>query len=468
MARDDSTATPETVQEPDAADVARCLEVLRAVVRLPGDHPVRRTVEDAASHVHRESKKRRRRERDVASRQADRAVMGALVNARSEVAGVRSLAAATESGPQELHRTRHCYGCKGRYTRVHPFYLSLCPECARFHEDKRMQRASLHGRRALITGGRVKVGFQLALKLLRDGAHVHVLTRYPRDGARRYAQEPDFEQWRDRLVLHGIDLRFLPGVLAFTEHLLATEPHLDILVNNAAQTLRSSAEHDTALHQREQELARTLPAPALGCVSEPSLELARHARVPALTEGVLAPDRFTAFLQERADGNLEDSRPSNSWVLRLDEVPPLELLEVQCVNAMAPFLLNSRLKPLLLRSPWADRYIINVSAAEGQFQREGKTVFHPHTNMAKAALNMMTRTSAADYARDGIFMNSVDTGWFSNENPQEKLERMQSQGFQPPLDSVDGAARLYDPIVQGLRGQPIHGLFIRDYRSAPW
>jgi NAD(P)-dependent dehydrogenase (short-subunit alcohol dehydrogenase family) len=425
-------------------------------------------VEDAASHVHRESKKRRRREREVASRQADRAVMKTLAGARSEVAGVRSLAASTEPATQELHRTRHCYGCKGRYTQVHPFYLSLCPECARFHEDKRTQRASLEGRRALITGGRVKVGFQLALKLLRDGAHVHVLTRYPRDAARRYAQEADFEQWRDRLVLHGLDLRFLPGVFAFTEHLLASEPHLDILVNNAAQTLRPAAEHDTALHQREQELARTLPASALDCVRELPSGLAHPTRTLMLSEGALAPERLTAFLQERADGNLEDPRPSNSWVLRLDEVPPVELLEVHCVNAMAPFLLNSQLKPLLLRSPWPDRYIVNVSAAEGQFHREGKTVFHPHTNMAKAALNMMTRTSAADYARDGIYMNSVDTGWFSNENPQEKRERMEAGGFLPPLDSVDGAARLYDPIVQGLRGQPVHGLFIRDYRNSPW
>ncbi|WP_224240145.1 SDR family NAD(P)-dependent oxidoreductase [Hyalangium gracile] len=456
------------IQEPTEADVARCLAVLRAIVKLPADHPTRCAVEDAASHVHRESKKRRRRQRDVASRQADRSLMETLASARSEVAGVRSLSASVEPSTQELLRTRHCYGCKGRYTRLHPFYLSLCPECARFHEDKRTQRVSLEGRRALITGGRVKVGFQLALKLLRDGAHVHVLSRYPRDAARRYAQEPDFEQWRERLVLHGLDLRFLPGVVAFTEHLLATESHLDILVNNAAQTLRSTAEQDTALHQREQELARTLPAAALGRVRELPSEVARHSRLLALPEGALAPEPLGAFLKERADGNLEDPRPSNSWVLRLDEVPPVELLEVQCVNAMAPFLLNSRLKPLLLRSPWADRYIVNVSAAEGQFQREGKTVFHPHTNMAKAALNMMTRTSAADYARDGIYMNSVDTGWFTNENPHEKRERMEAGGFTPPLDSVDGAARLYDPIVQGIRGQPVHGHFIKDYRSAPW
>jgi NAD(P)-dependent dehydrogenase (short-subunit alcohol dehydrogenase family) len=142
---------------------------------------------------------------------------------------------------------------------------------------------------------------------------------------------------------------------------------------------------------------------------------------------------------------------------------------VQLVNTVAPFLLNGHLKPLLLRSPHPDRHIVNVSAVEGQFSRgEGKTAFHPHTNMAKAALNMMTRTSAADYARDGIYMNSVDPGWFSNENPEDKRLRMEAEGFSAPLDSVDGAARVYDPIVRGVQGQPVSGQFLKNYRSVPW
>jgi NAD(P)-dependent dehydrogenase (short-subunit alcohol dehydrogenase family) len=144
---------------------------------------------------------------------------------------------------------------------------------------------------------------------------------------------------------------------------------------------------------------------------------------------------------------------------------------VQLVNAVAPFLLNSQLKPLLLRSPFERRFIINVSAMEGQFGRASKTEFHPHTNMAKAALNMMTRTAAADYARDGIYMNSVDTGWITDENPLDrKLHAQQARGFYTPLDAIDGMARLYDPIVQGLAdpAEPLHGHFLKDFVPHPW
>jgi NAD(P)-dependent dehydrogenase (short-subunit alcohol dehydrogenase family) len=166
-----------------------------------------------------------------------------------------------------------------------------------------------------------------------------------------------------------------------------------------------------------------------------------------------------------------DTRPINSWSLKLDQVSTIELLEVQLVNAIAPFLLNSKLKPLMLRSRFERRFIINVSAMEGQFNRESKTPFHPHTNMAKAALNMMTRTSASDYAEDNIFMNSVDTGWITDENPYPKKMHLQyERGFYPPLDIIDGMARLYDPIVQGLKQveTPQFGYFLKDYFPHPW
>ncbi len=447
-------------------DILRCLAVLRAVELLPDEHPTRIRVEDAASRVHRRSKKRLRKLRDARKQRDDRALLARLSQARPESAGVRALAADTSPDASQLSGTRPCYICKRAYARLHPFYLSLCPECASDNELRRVQRVDLTGRVALVTGGRVKVGFQLALKLLRDGARVLLTSRYPRDAALRYAREPDFESWRHRLVIHGLDLRYLPGVRSFCEHLLGTEPHLDILVNNAAQTLRPAPELDAALLRREEELAQTLPAPTLALLGQ-----APHApRSQGLLAAgdALASSGLAALPRERPDGGLEDARASNSWVLRLDEVSAVEVVEVQLVNAIAPFLLNGQLRALLRRSPFADRYVLNVSAVEGQFQRERKTVFHPHTNMAKAALNMMTRTSAEDYARDGIFMNSVDTGWLTNENPEPKRERMAARGFETPLDCVDGAARVYDPIVQGVRGAPVHGLFLKDYRSAPW
>lgn len=510
MSKDDTV-------EPSAEDVARCLDVLRAVARLPDDHPVRQTVEQAATQVQRGMKKRLRRQRHRAVSEADRSTLRALKQARHEENGVRDFSAPREQdAPAHLTRARRCYVCKQDFTRLHPVYLSLCPECAALSEARRGQRVSLEGRRALVTGGRVKVGFHVALRLLRDGAHVHVTSRFPNDAALRFSREPDFAQWRERLVLHELDLRFPQRVLAFTEHLCATEPHLDILVNNAAQTVRLSPEQGAALLAHEHALARALEAPTLGLVHAlPGLAapdaMPLTAALPPEGGRVAAPlvdalpltaalpsahGEATAASPRSALGAPSATAPSasgaspsalslagvppqpldllpapeehNAWVKRLDEVPPVELLEAQLVNAIAPFLLNGRLKPLLLRSPFPDRYIVNVSAVEGQFERRGKTVFHPHTNMAKAALNMMTRTCADDYARDGIYMNSVDPGWVSNENPEDRRRRMEEDGFSPPLDGTDAAARVCEPILRGLQGHPVHGRFLKDFREAPW
>ena len=143
---------------------------------------------------------------------------------------------------------------------------------------------------------------------------------------------------------------------------------------------------------------------------------------------------------------------------------------MQLVNAIAPFILNARLKALMLVTPEHDKHIVNVSAMEGQFYRNSKTTRHPHTNMAKAALNMMTRTSATDYAQDGIHMNSVDTGWVTDEDPAEIAARKTAEHrFHPPLDIVDGAACITDPIINGRRtGHQVWGQFLKDYRPTDW
>jgi NAD(P)-dependent dehydrogenase (short-subunit alcohol dehydrogenase family) len=299
-----------------------------------------------------------------------------------------------------------------------------------------------------------------------------VVTRFPRDAARRFAAVPDADGWLDRLHIHGADLLDMTAVAGLLGTVHERFASLDILVNNAAQTIRRPAAYYREIQASE---SRPLTGAAARIdvtdTTAPAALPAASARALELPVSAAAGESLAAlFPAGRTDetGQPLDLRARNSWSLRLHEVDPAEWVEVHVVNAFAPFLLTSRLRGLLEASPWPDRYVVQVSAMEGSFSRENKTVRHPHTNMAKASLNMLTRTAADDYAASGIYMNSVDTGWVTDERPYPDKTARREAGFRPPLDVIDGAARVYDPIVRGVGGERVYGMFLKDYEPTGW
>lgn len=503
------------------AEIDNCIEILahlaeneQEFVALPREKQIEFV--RVAGQFARPDKEQRKQRRKAAREQKKKKIVSSEREARAAT-GIRKAREATifsaplqisdttESTKEQLvlNSLRNCYVCKAEFTQLHFFYDTMCPTCAELNYKKRFQTADLTGQVALITGSRLKIGYQATLMMLRSGATVIATTRFPKDSAIRYAKEEDFGEWGDRLHIYGLDLRHTPSVEIFCSHIEQTFDRLDILVNNAAQTVRRPPGFYAHLMPNEtkglnefsdnvqklmvnyhqctnklnafavpdQDSDSALPvtwhgkAPGIGL-----RESAQLSQIPYAYDNTLPTQ--SVFPKGELDVDLQqvDLRTTNSWRLKIGEIPTAEMIELQLVNSIAPFVLCNMLIPMMKKDNTGQKHVVNVSAMEGKFFRFKKGERHPHTNMAKAALNMLTHTSASELAKHGIFMNAVDTGWVTDEDPAQLSKLKQDvHDFQPPLDIVDGAARVCDPFFDGInKGEHWCGKFLKDYFPIDW
>jgi len=358
----------------------------------------------------------------------------------------------------EIKSFKNCYSCNSSYNKIHSFYHRLCPKCANINFRKRSVELNLSNRNIILTGGRVKVGFATALKLLRCNANLTVTTRFPAIALNTFQNEKDYSKWKDNLIIYGLDLRIIKEVEKFINYYKNNNDSLDILINNAAQTIKYDKEYYTPLENFESKLL--LENNNSKIVNKKVLESQLIEKRSVLLSDQKVVNRF---------GQPIDLRSKNSWNSSLSEIDILELIEVNLINQISPFILIKELTPLLKKSKSENKFIINVTSSEGQFSYKNKTKYHPHTNMTKASLNMLTRTIANDYAVDNIYVNSVDVGWISTGAIEPLREKQFEKGYIPPLDSVDGASRILHPIHEKEINQiDLVGKLLKNYQIEEW
>ncbi|KAJ7632664.1 oxidoreductase [Roridomyces roridus] len=329
-----------------------------------------------------------------------------------------------------------CYICRRqREYDITPDSPALCAECRTFNAARRADIAVpdlFAGKTALVTGARINLGFSVALALLRGGASLVIATtRFPEDALRRYILESDFASWCSRLNILQADFTSPSSIESAikTIHRLCNG-RLDILINNAAQTVPIPAEEHQRLIGGEEQLVPT-----------------DHHALSVI------------------DKSLVTASNTNSWEARYNEFSYRELLDVLAVNAVCPFILIRELIELMMHDE--PTHVVNVSSREGMFEREGgrRTAHHVHTNMAKAALNMCTQTLAEEFKAQHVYINSVDPGYLSHQHSISHNGKEGVREYDVPLTWADGAARVLHPIIQK---RLVTGSFFKDYTERDW
>lgn len=440
-----------------------CIKVLNALKENPFENPDNNLFAGLITKIHKNAKKNIRTVSYTSKKQED---LQTSLNAELVSKALNGITLFSEKeNPDEqqfteLNLPKNCYCCNQSYKLAHSFYTRLCPDCAVENYAKRFQNLDLKGRNVILTGGRVKVGFATALRLLRNNANVVLTTRFPALALEQFMQESDFENWKENLIVYGLDLRNLNAINDFISFYKSKFQSLDILINNAAQTIKYTDEYYQPLIQKEDKLLDIFQSNTHLIANQTAVT--KEVKALEYSSGEKTEVQLTRF------GQPVDNREKTSWNSTLEEISMYELVEVNLINQIAPYFLIKELKPLFLNSHFEERFIVNVTSSEGIFSYTNKTIFHPHTNMTKAALNMMTLTSAKEFAVDSIFMTSVDVGWISTGAKESLRKKQFEEGYIPPLDSVDGASRIFDPIVGGINGKSIFGVLLKNYKVSQW
>ena len=395
-----------------------------------------------------------------------------------------------------------CYICKTKlnFDNIHKFYGNLCIKCGDYNYSFREMKLNFSGRIAIVTGGRVKIGYHIATKLLSYGCKVLITSRFPKDTLLKYKNNPDYDKWKNNLIIYPIDFRIFESTVKFINFIKDNFPHIDIIINNAAQTLRRTAAYYSYLlpietknlnEEDEKKIIKTDYISLQKQLNEDKKEISNSLislrNNPNKEFKEILPLSVIAsqikIMEEKEQPKImllgDDGQPydfsegKSSWSLEFDEISLQEFTEVQIINAWTPFYLCSKLKPLMMKSPFKDRYIVNVTSPEGNFIKKRSS--HVHTNMAKAALNMFTFTCAKYLKKDGIYMTCVDTGWIThmkeiNKIMDEEINEYYEKVFlNVPLDELDGAMRVLHPIIEGIKNKNfLYGILLRNYIKSNW